>query len=415
MTIATVIVLASLAIVFTFQAVWTNGVSRLFRDRASARTADHMLPRVAVVLPLRGADPFLDRCLRGLLQQDYPQYDIRIIVDSVEDPAWSLVQRVLGEYDAGHVTVSALRDRRETCSLKMSSLIEAVADLDETYEVFAIVDADVIPHSTWLRDLVSPFTDPDVGATTGIRWFMPQEPNSGSLVRYVWNAAAVAQMHAFGIGFGGSLAVRACLFRDTNLLEQWSRILFEDTFTTSEVRALGHKLQFVPEATMVNRESIDLLACIRFISRQILNARLYHSSWPAIVTFAVFDTLSILGVVVLGAVAVITGDVTSGSLLSAGLATYALGMSALLFSEERHVRRLVWERGEPLTPWSWRLLWAGAMVHMVYPISMFMAIRAREVEWRGVTYRVYAPREVSLVEYRPYQPRFQELETPVSL
>lgn len=60
----------------------------------------------------------------------------------------------------------------------------------------ALIDADVEAYTDWLRDLVSPLSQPGVGATTGVRWFVPTSTNAGSLVRYVWNSAASTQMNA---------------------------------------------------------------------------------------------------------------------------------------------------------------------------------------------------------------------------
>ena len=55
------------------------------------------LPEIAVLLPLRGADPSLEACLKGLLAQDYPTYQVHIVIDSAEDPAQAVVARVLAE------------------------------------------------------------------------------------------------------------------------------------------------------------------------------------------------------------------------------------------------------------------------------------------------------------------------------
>src|SRR5438445_469746 len=52
-------------------------------------------PNVAVILCLRGVDPSLDGCLHGLLNQDYPRYQVRIVVDCIEDPAWQKVHDTL--------------------------------------------------------------------------------------------------------------------------------------------------------------------------------------------------------------------------------------------------------------------------------------------------------------------------------
>ncbi|MDB9335702.1 glycosyltransferase, partial [Nodularia spumigena] len=52
---------------------------------------DEQLPKTAVILCLRGADPFLPNCIEALLNQDYPEYDLKLIVDSPQDPAWQIV------------------------------------------------------------------------------------------------------------------------------------------------------------------------------------------------------------------------------------------------------------------------------------------------------------------------------------
>src|SRR5205807_1146701 len=143
------------------------------------------LPSVTVILPLRGADPSLARCLHGLLHQDYPRYAVRIVVDSPDDPAWGKVQELLALGYPGHVDVreEVLKHRRPTCSLKVSAQLQAVADLDERTEVAVLLDADSVPAADWLRALVAPLADPSVGACTGVRWYAPANADWGGLVR----------------------------------------------------------------------------------------------------------------------------------------------------------------------------------------------------------------------------------------
>ena len=76
--------------------------------------------------------------------------------------------------------VRILRERRETCSLKCSSIVQAVSELDNSYRVVAFVDADAVVHPDWLRQLVSPLSAPRVGATTGNRWYLPNGNHWGS-------------------------------------------------------------------------------------------------------------------------------------------------------------------------------------------------------------------------------------------
>ena len=56
-----------------------------------------------------------------------------------------------------------------------------------------------------------------MGVASGNRWYMPAEATAGSLVRYLWNAAAVVQMYWYGIAWGGSLAFKTKLLREAGL------------------------------------------------------------------------------------------------------------------------------------------------------------------------------------------------------
>lgn len=415
MQTATVIAVILLAAAVGLQAIWCRNFVRLFREPRAAPLSNDQLPKVAVLMTLRGADPFLDRTLRGLAELDYPQYDIRIVIDHKEDPAWDLVHRIIAESDCKNVKVEELVERRSTCSLRMSSLIQAVAGLDDSYGVVAIVDADVVTHPQWLRDLVNPMADPEVGVTSGIRWYMPDETNAGSLVRYVWNVAAVAQMHAFGIGWGGSLALRTSLLHDADILEKWSKIMFEDTFTVHEVQRLGSKLKFAPAATMINRESIDLWSCTRFISRQVLNARMYHPSWTAISAYACVSVAALNGAFVVGLAALLLGHFTQAVIIAGAFGAYSVGMACQLIWIELTARQVAQQRGEPVHSLSWKLIGAGILTHYVYLVSLVMALRVNEIEWRGIKYRLRGPRKVHLLHYSPYRPQLTAQDARVSL
>ena len=101
--------------------------------------ADSLCPKTAVLLAVRGNDPFLADCVESLLRQDYPAFDIRIVVDHETDPAWGVIQGVTTRMKASNVKCSILRERIGTCTLKANSLLQAVSELDDSYEVIAVL------------------------------------------------------------------------------------------------------------------------------------------------------------------------------------------------------------------------------------------------------------------------------------
>ena len=377
----------------------------LFR-RAPASDGGTPCPKAAVILCLRGCDPFLARVLEGLLDQDYNNYDVWIVVDHRKDPAWQVVEETLRSRPKAGVHLRALDEPRRTCSLKCSSLVQAIGELDDSYEVVALIDADTIPHRQWLRQLTAPLVDPQVGAVTGNRWYMPEQISWAVLVRYLWNVGAVVIMSLRHVPWGGTLAVRTEVFRRCDLLDRWANALCEDV---PLYRALGDlKLQvaFVPSLIMVNRETCDFKYLLHWIGRQVLFMRLYHPAWLPEMAAGVGGAAIMLGGFAILPAALLTGHGRLAIWASASLACF-LGLNiAMLSLIECGVRRHVRRRGEP-TAWIQpgaivRIVAAIPLTQVVYAVTLISAMFVREVEWRGVRYGIDRRGRIDLVEYRPY-------------
>ncbi len=65
--------------------------SLLFRSHRRKSTGYQ--PKAAVVLAVRGSDPFLVANMQALLDQDYPDFKLFIIVDSEQDAAGPMCER----------------------------------------------------------------------------------------------------------------------------------------------------------------------------------------------------------------------------------------------------------------------------------------------------------------------------------
>ncbi len=374
-----------------------------------AQSADALpeeaLPNTTVILSLRGSDPFLRSCLTGLFSQDYPNYQVRVIVDSPEDPALDIVTQALDSSGQAHVKVSTLNVKYQTCSLKCSALIQAVSLLDQNCEVVALIDSDTVPHSTWLRELVGPLADRKIGLTAGNRWYVPIKGRWGSSVRYLWNISAVLQMHFYDIPWGGSLAFRKERFQQIQLLERWQHTLSEDVILHSAMRDQGLEIKFIPSLLMVNRETCELPNFIRWISRQLLMVKLYHSSWWAIVSYGLFSSLILilLGVLLLFAIVTFQWQILVWT--ASGLAVYAVGLVSCICYLDREVRQVVALRGEHIPIFSLatvaRILLALPVAQFAFAISIISAIQIKTVEWRGIFYKVISPWNIQLVKYYP--------------
>jgi GT2 family glycosyltransferase len=384
--------------------VW--GFVRALRNFDVPLIEDEVAPKASVILCLRGTDPFLKDCLRGVLNQDYPDYQVRIVVDSSSDPAHLVLNEVLAEMRPENVRIENLINPSSRCSLKCSSLRQVVDNLEPGCEIVAQLDADTIAHSTWLRELATALQGDDVGAATGNRWFMPQTVSIGSLVRYTWNAAAIVQMYWYKIAWGGTLAVKARILRESDLAELWSRAFCEDTMLHAQLKKLGMRVKFVPSLVMINRENTSLGGFFRWVSRQLMTAKLYHPAWPAVLVHGVVSTLAPLGAIALLVAATAAGKSVAVSIVAMALAAYAVSMLLALWSMCLSVRILVVNRGEPgrwLKPAD-MIKCAAVMplTQIVYPVALATATLAKSSNWRGIHYEIKGPWQIRMKEYVRY-------------
>jgi cellulose synthase/poly-beta-1,6-N-acetylglucosamine synthase-like glycosyltransferase len=374
-------------------------------------TGKAFFPKATVILCMRGADPFLPDCLHGLMAQDYPNYQLRMVIDSPEDPAWEVVEKTLQDQSATSVKISPLEKRRSTCCLKCSSLIQAVSDLDADCEVVAILDADVVPHRTYLRELVAPLANPKIGIASGNRWYSPVGKKWGSVVRYVFNAPAVMQMTAYKMPFGGALAFKADILRDSPLLERWGRSLTDTPVLAGVFQDQGLGVAFVPSLMMGNLEGCKLPNFVRWMKRQLLMVRLYHppAKWWAIIAHGtVISLIPALSFGVLLA-SVLTEQWEAFGAIASGLVLYGIGSLLIILVLEHYVRKVLKTPQErPIASFSlpklFQILVAIPLMQFIYPIALYSVMLMRDVNWRGVRYEVHGPWDIRLVDYQPYKP-----------
>lgn len=383
---------------------WGHLVARLYRAHL-ARTADSdYTPSATVLLSLRGNDPFLSDCLHGLLNQDYPEYQVKIIVDHIDDPAYSFVAQYLAEHDHPHCDVSIREAMHGNCGLKNASLVQAIGEVDDHVEVVAWLDADVVPHRSWLRELVSPLHDPQTGVCSGIRWYAPRQANPGTMVRHAWNTAALMQMVSLEIPWGGSIALSRDVFTHPLLANSFSRMLWEDTGLKQIADQIGRKMVFVPAATMVNTESIPFHSCFRYMTRQLVNARFYHPHWWLIASLGLMTAVAQTTLLALGVLFLVQGNLTAAAASAGALFVSNACVALPIFRISLLIHQTVRARGDDFRRQPLRTLGYLGMTVYFFAAALLAAMRTRMIDWRGVLYHVPEPFDVRIMHYEPFQP-----------
>lgn len=361
--------------------------------RLALRTTDQpqrseSLPVAEIFLCLKGVDPFLNRCLEGLANQDYPHYTINIVLDSRSDEAAPHARLVQQQYGADRINIIYRQILHPTCSQRASSLMTGLADLQPDTEMAVLCDGDTTPHESWLRELAQGLSD-GASATSGNRWYAPEKATLGNLVRYFWNALAVPQMSTQGILWAGSMAMSRKFIDDPGFRPALERTFSEDTCFSGFLIDRGEHPRPLTTLPVINQEDISLRSFWGFLDRQILAARIHHPRWKKICSEAVLLGFAMWVLLPLHAMM----GVDSLLMWSGALLLYGIPAHLVIGWYEWLVRRFVREtRTEQLPPYTLaRAIMsvpALTILGFIYPVAVIAAACARSHTWRDVVYRV---------------------------
>jgi ceramide glucosyltransferase len=119
-------------------------------------------PPVSCLKPIRGLDIEAYENYASFCHQDYPHYEILFCVDE-DDPAVPVVKRLMADFPDKNIRI-LYGSGRSAINDKVARLVRLVAEAQ--YDLLVITDGDVRVQPDYLRTVVAPFRDPQVGGAT---------------------------------------------------------------------------------------------------------------------------------------------------------------------------------------------------------------------------------------------------------
>jgi glycosyltransferase involved in cell wall biosynthesis len=382
-----------IAIAILIQLLGVAVYLRWFRAYQLPEVTDLELPKVAIILSIRGPAPFLLKCLTNLADQNYPNYKIHLVVDHPGDPANEIIGGWLESRPARPVSIAFLEDPSPKAYLKTSAVLQATQSLADDVEVAVLADADTIAYPNWLRDLVVPLLQPEVGLVTGNRWYDPTATSAGALCRFFYNAICVAPMYFMKATWGGSMSMKRELFGTDFFRQKMADTPCEDEATQASARYVNLDLKVQPDVMMFNREPCTLKQAFDFIKRQLLWTRLYHSTWHLLLGGTWALHILLVGALFSGGYHLTTGNKTVGATLLIVVGVQML--SSIVAAEWLHreiAARIKREQGHEIPAIDWptrvQMILTLPLAFVVICYAMLAAALSRQVTWSGITYDI---------------------------
>jgi ceramide glucosyltransferase len=117
-------------------------------------------PPVSILKPVHGLDPGFAQAIRSHAEQQYPEFEILLGVSDDNDPAIPQIERLQAEFPP----LRLIRAHPAAGNQKVGVLQELAAQA--RYDVLLVNDSDIGVPACYLRDVVAPLADEQIGLVT---------------------------------------------------------------------------------------------------------------------------------------------------------------------------------------------------------------------------------------------------------
>lgn len=370
---------------------------RFFRAKLAEEPGE-FAPFATVLAPCKGHDQGLKQNLQALFLQDHPAYEIIFAVDDENDPTVNVIRSLMAE----NSRVSAklvIAPGASRASQKIENLLAAINHASSPSQTFVFVDSDARPRKDWLRSLITPLADPNVGAATGYRWFIAESASLATEIRASWNASiasALGPNAKSNFCWGGSMAIGREIFEKLQIAEAWAGALSDDFAVTNAVKKAGLRIEFVPAALTASVENCTFHEMLEFTTRQMKITRVYSSHLWLLSWFGsgLFCSVMIASAVIIAAWPPSSLAFVIAALTILAVAACSIGKAHLRSKAAELV--LIDHQDEMKTQRKWQLtLWL--VTPAVFFYNCVAAAISRRLTWRGITYELKSPTETVII------------------
>jgi ceramide glucosyltransferase len=220
-------------------------------------------PGVTILKPVRGLEKNQEQNLRSACLQDYPEFQVVFSVQDPNDPALPLLRKIEQTFGSKRVSV-VIGNRQVGPNGKINNLLGALPYAQ--YDTLVISDSDVRLKPDYLKAIIAPLADPNVGcvctlykATHADRWYEKMELltlNADFIPSVVF--ASVTGASKFCLG--SSVALSRGSLKEVGGFEDLADYLAEDYEMGRRLWTSGKRVAVVPYfvETVVDLKNISV-------------------------------------------------------------------------------------------------------------------------------------------------------------
>ncbi|MHA1734475.1 MAG: glycosyltransferase [Promethearchaeota archaeon] len=197
--------------------------------------------RVSVVVPVFNAQAHVERLVKALTEQNFPEpYEVILVDDGSVDGTRRAFEEVRGRVDFEHLEFHQIEHGGPAVARNAGAKLSRG-------EVVLFTDADCVPNEDWIGAMVEPLSDPDVAAVGGSYRTLNGEYRLARFVGHdiAYRHGRYGEFIDFAATF--SLAIRKEVLEDVGMFDQdYSEANAEDNDLSYELVRRGYKIKYQP-------------------------------------------------------------------------------------------------------------------------------------------------------------------------
>jgi len=349
--------------------------SKFLRDRkiSIAGYSPETTPPVSILKPLKGTDPEMYESLRSHCLQDYPEYEIIFGVKDTNDPATQIVARLKAEFPQRFVRLAVCPENLGA-NTKVSNLAQMLPGA--RYEFLIVNDSDIRVEADYVRRVIAPLADPEVGMVTCLYRGVPARTFGSRLeslgISTDFSAGVLVARQVEGgirFGLGSTLAFRRHDLEAIGGFQAFVDYLADDYEIGRRIAARGLEVKL---SETVVETFVPPYSAREFLLHQLRWARSVRDSrpWGYVGLGLTFGLIWGLLTLVSAHAAAWTWMLLTATLAMRLAVAIVVGVLVL---RDRHVLRLLWLI--PVRDLIAALLWIASFT-------------GHTIAWRGVAFRL---------------------------
>jgi ceramide glucosyltransferase len=227
----------------------TQVAASLFFPSEQGQATNTNQPPVTMLKPIYGLERNLERNLRSALSQDYPDYQVVMSVQRLDDPALPLLRRLEQEYGPERATVVAVQSE-PVVNGKVQNLENGLSAA--RHDILVISDSDMFTPADYLARIAAPLRDADVGYVCTLykgvdarSWYEQLELLTYN-AEFIPSSVFAYRTGASGLCLGASVALRRTTLEAVGGLASLADYLVEDYELGRRILERGQRMVLLP-------------------------------------------------------------------------------------------------------------------------------------------------------------------------